>query len=290
MDAMEKIWKHSFAVLGIDPMEHPIMVVDHGLCRKSDREKTLQLLFETFKVPAVYFAIATAMVATSQASATAIALETGEGVTECVPMYDNYTLPHALYRRDFGGDSVSAQIRKLLADSGTPVSLQTARDIKEKHSFLPVDAASAASSSVDKVAYEMPDGRTITLGKKERLAPELLFNDAEGIEQPLLQNIIKEVIMKVDVDIRDDLSKNIIISGGNTLFPGFPERLQSELSQCLPPVFRRLTVRAPPQRKFLAWKGAAILASLSHSQRLWIRYSEYIEEGNDTNLAWRKCW
>ena len=60
------------------------------------------------------------------------------------------------------------------------------------------------------------------------MAPEALFepslfkefDDIEGIAK-LCINSIKDC----DESIRKDLSRNIILSGGNTLYRGLPERL-----------------------------------------------------------------
>ena len=40
-----------------------------------------------------------------------------------------------------------------------------------------------------------------------------------------VQNMVVDTIGRTDIDIRRDLFQNIIISGGNTCFRGFMERL-----------------------------------------------------------------
>lgn len=41
-------------------------------------------------------------------------------------------------------------------------------------------------------------------------------------------------ILKSDIDISKDLYSNIVLSGGNTLFPGITERLHKEVKALAP--------------------------------------------------------
>lgn len=68
--------------------------------------------------------------------------------------------------------------------------------------------------------------------------------------------------MKCDVDVRRELYKNIVLSGGTTMFPGIVERLSKEMSELAPPSIA-VKVYAPPERKFSVWIGGSILSSLA---------------------------
>lgn len=63
--------------------------------------------------------------------------------------------------------------------------------------------------------------------------------------------------MKCDIDVRRDLYNNIVMSGGTTLFPGIPERLNKEMTH-LAPTSMKIKVIAPPERKFSVWIGGSI--------------------------------
>jgi actin-related protein len=47
--------------------------------------------------------------------------------------------------------------------------------------------------------------------------------------------MIINTIKKCDPDYQGDFYQNIILSGGNTLFPGFPERISQEITALAPP-------------------------------------------------------
>ena len=80
---------------------------------------------------------------------------------------------------------------------------------------------------------------------------------------------------------------NIVMSGGNTMFPGFPERLSKEVTS-LAPKRKKIKVVAPPERKFSVWIGGSILASLLNFQAMWITRAEYDESG--ASIVHRKCF
>merc|ERR1719361_1085931 len=53
------------------------------------------------------------------------------------------------------------------------------------------------------------------------------------------------------------------------------------------PSSMRVVVVAPPERKFAAWNGGSIMASLSSFQSMWITQDEYNESG--PGIVHRKC-
>ena len=84
--------------------------------------------------------------------------------------------------------------------------------------------------------------------------------------------------MKCDVDIRRELYKNTVLSGGSTMFPNIDERLNKEIS-AMAPASIKVKVVAPPERKYSVWIGGSILSSLSTFQEMWISKDHYDESG-----------
>jgi actin len=108
-----------------------------------------------------------------------------------------------------------------------------------------------------------------------------------GKELPGFHELSYNSILKCDVDIRKDLYSNIVMSGGTTMFPGLPERLNKEIT-ALAPSTMKIKVVAPSERKFLVWIGGSILSSLSTFQTMWITKAEFQETGDA--IVHRKCF
>ncbi len=49
---------------------------------------------------------------------TGIVLDSGDGVTHVIPVYDGYSLAHSCERIDFAGRNVTEHLRSLLRKSG----------------------------------------------------------------------------------------------------------------------------------------------------------------------------
>ncbi|KAN0019752.1 hypothetical protein ACTFIV_008795 [Dictyostelium citrinum] len=288
---MERVWTYTYDQLKIQPSEHPVLLTDVPNNPRLHRERAAQLFFETYNAPALYFSIPAVLSLYASGRTTGIVLDSGDGVTHVVPVFEGFALPHAISRIDIAGRDITEYLQHLLRRSGynfkTSAEKEVVRIIKEKTCYVAHDPQKeeellepdSSSSKPVQPQYTLPDGNIIELGAERFRAPEILFHpDIIGDESLGIHQCLDMSIRKSDLDLRKTFYSNIILGGGSTLFQGFGDRLLNEVKK-LAPKDIKIKITAPPERKYSAWMGGSILASLSTFKDLWVTRQEYEEDG-----------
>ena len=293
---MEKIWNNTFVnEFRVDPSNHPVLISEAPLNQKMDREKIMTIMFETFNVPQSYISIQAVLALYATGRTTGIILDSGDGVTHTVPVYEGYSIPHAIDKILLAGRDLTKYLLKILGERGyyftSSAEEEIIRDIKEKLGFVAFDfkeSLDKSSSSSFEKQYILPDGNKVTLGNERFRCAELLFQpDLQGHEYKGIHKISFESIQKCDIDVRKDLYSNIILSGGSTMFEGLGRRIEKEIKLLAPPSCK-IQVLESPERKYLVWIGGSTITSLTTFSSMWITKSEYLEHG--AQIVHRKCF
>ncbi|CAJ1330262.1 unnamed protein product [Effrenium voratum] len=195
-----------------------------------------------------------------------------------------YVLSHAVCRLEVGGGDVTEYLGKLLKERGynltTPAEREIVRDIKEAMCYVALDFGHeqrVADSSFLERHFELPQGDVLTLGSERFRCPEAMFRpDLLGLEVAGLHDTVFQSLMKCDADVRPSLYDNVVLSGGASLVPGFRERLAKELSEM---ASVPISVAAPPERRYGAWLGGALITAQPAFGRMWISKADYDAAG-----------
>eukprot|EP01084_Bolivina_argentea_P081072 146822_1 len=335
-DDMETIWHYTFYdELKTTPEEHGVLLTETPLNPKNSKKKAIQIMFETFNVEK-YYTICNALLSLfAMERTTGIVLQSGDMVSHCVPIYESYTLPHAIQRINLGGRDISDYLYKLLNKNKSVNLLNTfyayerkniLKDMKEKLCYIALEAKNKVNINDGmEIKYTLPDENVITLNDEMLKVTECLFKpELIGLDGDGLHKILYQSINNVDVECRKDLYENIVISGGNTMFTAFENRLINELKSVSSDV-NNLLVDGYLRRQYskyklcddiknimykysiyrcnvinksikdlnkcnqlLPWIGATTLCSLSTFEEMWIIKNEYDEYG--PSIVLRKCY
>ncbi|KAI9171737.1 actin [Paramyrothecium foliicola] len=137
--------------------------------------------------------------------------------------------------------------------------------------------------------FEMPDGYNQMWREQRFKATEGLWDETAGYPLPeaerltkaqTIPELIKAALGAVDVDLRGNLLANVVVTGSTSLINGFNDRLNNELTAMYPGL--KIKIHAAgltSERRFGAWIGGSILASLGTFHQMWISRKEYEENG-----------
>mmetsp|Transcript_12088 Transcript_12088/g.48670 ORF Transcript_12088/g.48670 Transcript_12088/m.48670 type:complete len:383 (-) Transcript_12088:98-1246(-) len=287
---MLSVWKAAYQELHIPSEDHPVLLTEAPLNPRRNREKAAEIFFETFNVPALFVSMQAVLSLYASGRTTGIVLDSGDGVTHAVPIYEGFAMPHAIMRNDIAGREVTKYLEVLLKRGGCGYNFHTSAErevvkaIKERVCYVAFDPQQEeekvdTSASAGLVKYKLPDGSIIDVGAEAFRAPEALFNpELVGLEYCGIHECVTNSILRTDLDMRKELYSNIVLSGGSTLFKGFGDRMLRELVK-LAPKDTKIKIAAPPDRQMSTWVGGSILAALPTFRKMWVWRSEYNEDG-----------
>ncbi|KXN70645.1 Actin/actin-like protein [Conidiobolus coronatus NRRL 28638] len=297
---MRHLWNYTFnEKLQIDPKECKILLTEPPMNPKQNREKMAEVMLEEYQFDGFYVAIQAVLTLYAQGLLTGVVVDSGDGVTHIIPVYQGYSLPHLTKRLDIAGRDVTRYLIKLLQLRGynfnRTADFETVRQIKEKLCYvsydLNLDKKLSTETTVLMEQYTLPDGRVIKIGSERFEAPECLFQpELVDCESAGVAELLHNVINAADLDLRPELYRHIVLSGGSTMYPGLPSRLEKEMKQLyLTHVLKgdssrlanfKINIDDPPSRRHMVFLGGAVLANLLKDKpSAWVTKAEWEEQG-----------
>ncbi|RYO72678.1 Actin-related protein 2 [Alternaria arborescens] len=299
-DDMQHVWDYTFYdKMNLDPTGRKILLTEPPMNPLKNRETMCEVMFERYGFGGVYVAIQAVLALYAQGLSSGVVVDSGDGVTHIVPVYESTVLNHLTRRLDVAGRDVTRNLIALLLRRGYALNrtadFETVRQIKEKLCYvsydLELDQRLSEDTTVLVESYTLPDGRVIRVGSERFEAPECLFQPhLVDVEQPGIAEFLFNTIQAADVDVRSSLYKAIVLSGGSSMYPGLPSRLEKELKQLWltkvlggnPERLNKFKVRIedPPRRRHMVFLGGAVLANImADKENMWISKAEWEEQG-----------
>ncbi|KAF2971525.1 hypothetical protein GQX73_g2052 [Xylaria multiplex] len=252
-DHMERFWSNSiFKYLRVEPEDHHFLLTE----------------------PAV-LALAASWTSTkvTDRSLTGTVIDSGDGVTHVIPVAEGYVIGSSIKSIPIAGRDITYFVQSLLRDRGeADSSLKTAQEIKEEHCYVCPDIVKEFSrydrdrSRFLKHLVSHPGGRQVTVdvGYERFLAPEIFFNPEIYSSDFLtpLPVVVDGVIQSSPIDVRRGLYKNIVLSGGSTLYKDFGRRLQRDIKHLVDD-----RIRASEARSGGAKSGGLEVQVISHKRQ-----------------------
>lgn len=252
----------------------------------------------------------------TERSLTGTVIDSGDGVTHVIPVADGYVIGSCIKHIPLAGRSMTQFIQQIMRDRKEPVppedSLEVAKKIKEMYCYVCPDLAKEFlkfDSQPDKFfkTYEGIKKNTgqvyrCDVGYERFLGPEMFFNPeifSSDFITPL-PDVVDEAIVRCPIDVRRGLYKNIVLSGGSTMFKDFGRRLQRDIKkladarmdaniarlgsmgvgvqQTIPPAIE-VNVVSHHMQRFAVWFGGSMLASTDEFYKVCHTKKQYDEEG-----------
>lgn len=310
---MQHLWDHTFyEKLHIDPSQHRVLLTEPPMNPLSNRETLVQHMFERYGFDACNVSVQAVLTLFAQGLLTGVVCDTGDGVTHVVPVFDGFVPQELIRRLDVAGRKITEYLIKLLLLRGyafnRSADMETVRAIKEKFCYVAYDIQSerrlANETTVLEKSYELPDGRIIRLGRERFEAPEALFDpslvDVENFQGGGgMADMVFNVIQDAPMDCRAEYYKHILLSGGSSMYPGLPTRLEKAIKDNYTARvldgnsdrLRKIKIRVedPPRRKHSVFLGGSVLGDLMATRdEFWVTKQEYEEQGNRILSRWQQ--
>ncbi|XP_075262975.1 uncharacterized protein LOC142354543 [Convolutriloba macropyga] len=250
------VWDYVFSEeLQMDPTTCPAVVLYSPLAASEIKTEMVDIM-TSLGIPSVTL-LSTALMTLAFAGlgSTGLVIESGAEATFVVPIYRGVPMDDCTLAVKVAGVDITGYLVNLIVDeggsSGTSIEYEIANDIKARVCYVAPDPSTEVA---DPATYTLPSGEILEINDAQFQAPEVLFNpDLMKIAGDGLIESLQNAVAKCDEEIRDELWANVVLGGGNTLFPGLAERIESELKNV---GVTNAKIVALKDREISAWLGA----------------------------------
>ena len=257
-DSMEQLYRGALHELDLDPREFYVMMTEAPMTPSTSREKLTELLFETFQHPGLSMQSSAVLALRSTGRHSGIVVDVGAHNSYAVPVAHNtYTMKHAITR--CLPDKPRRMLDKHCLPDGTPL-------VESSSSLHCLNTLFQSSSSLSSSPSSPHGGGG--LGRHSLVIPEGIADCFRRLEPELQDEVLGPY-------------GGILLFGGTTFLDGFKERVAQDALPLIGPKLPSTVVKAAPERKYSAWIGGSIDATITNFEQKVVTKAEYEENGSN---------
>eukprot|EP00732_Lithocolla_globosa_P002363 Lithocolla_globosa_v1_NODE_1533_length_2508_cov_1637.233184.p1 type:complete len:415 gc:universal NODE_1533_length_2508_cov_1637.233184:1663-419(-) len=318
-DLMERFWEQAiFKYLRAEPEDHFFLLTEPPLNAPENREYTAEIMFESFNIPGLYIAVQAVLALAAswtsdkvtERTLTGTVIDSGDGVTHVIPVAEGYVIGSAIKHIPIAGRSITQFVQQLLREREPQIppneSMEVAKRVKETYSYVCPDLVKEFTKYDTEPEkwirqYQGEDSVTkkpfsVDVGYERFLGPEIFFNPEIASSDFLtpLPEVVDTVIQASPIDTRRGLYKNIVLSGGSTMFKDYGKRLQRDIKRTVDWRIKQseiisggrikakamdVNVITHRMQRYAVWFGGSMLASTNEFYSVRHTKADYDEYG-----------
>ncbi|XP_021096461.1 actin-related protein 3B isoform X2 [Heterocephalus glaber] len=278
-DLMERFMEQVvFKYLRAEPEDHYFLMTEPPLNTPENREYLAEIMFESFNVPGLYIAVQAVLALAAswtsrqvgERTLTGIVIDSGDGVTHVIPVAEGYVIGSCIKHIPIA--DIVKEFAKYDVDPQKWIKQYTGINMINQKKFI------------------------IDVGYERFLGPEIFFHPefANPDFMESISDVVDEVIQNCPIDVRRPLYKNVVLSGGSTMFRDFGRRLQRDLKRVVDARLKlseelsggrikprpvEVQVITHHMQRYAVWFGGSMLASTPEFFQVCHTKKDYEEYG-----------
>lgn len=267
-EELVNIWDCSLNKKGIKCEEQKLLI--SLPLANFQKDRLYEILFEYFNFKSVYLADPNCLSLYGSGRRTGLIVDCGHHLTQINPVFEGYYLESLSKIINLGGQNIDEYLLGFIKNSGCPIqSLSFSKLHQFKHD--------CHQNRIMK-DYQLPDGQVLKLDNIQindmsniMMNPSLIGKDTKGCGHQIV-----ETIHSCDLNIRNHLFDNIILSGGNSLLTNFGKKLNTSISSYSEKKKFKVIEHLNPDN--LQWQGGAIISQLCTFEKISITKKDFNED------------
>uniref|UniRef100_A0A4W3H6V1 Actin-related protein 6 n=1 Tax=Callorhinchus milii TaxID=7868 RepID=A0A4W3H6V1_CALMI len=302
----------------VDFSETTILITEPYFNFNSIQESMNEILFEEYQFQEVYRTNAGTLSAhkyfqENKSELCCLVVDSGYSFTHIVPYCKGKKMNEGICRINVGGKLLANHLKEIISYRQLHVMDEThvINQVKEDVCYVSQDfykdmeiAQLKGEANTVMRDYILPDFSTIKKGfckpreemvfsgkyktseqilrlTNERFAvPEILFHPSDiGIQEMGIPEAIVHSVQNLPEEMHPHFYNNIILTGGNTLLPGFRDRVYADV-RSLTPCECDVSVLLPENPVTHSWEGGKLLSESSDFMDMVVTRDDYEENGH----------